>query len=316
MNRNEFPKTRADGSTAPVFSRPSKSDAPSEPTTFTYKTAGDCEIKLDAYGSDPGVKKPVMVYIHGGALITGSRKTTRKWLNPQSSHVLVSIDYRLAPETKLPAIIEDLQDALRWVRQKGSGLLNIDPEKLVVAGESAGGYLTLMSGFWVEPRPKALISISGYGNIVGTWYSRPSEFYLHDRAPITKEEACQYLSSTCVSERMSSQSQFYYYCRQKGIWPQEVAGHDPDSEAQWFEPYCPVRNISAKYPPTVLIHGTADTDVPWDESDAMDKALTLYQVPHKFISVPGAGHALQDVAENDKARIFEETMAFVKQHME
>jgi acetyl esterase/lipase len=90
VNRSESQKKLAGGSAAAVFSESSKSDAPGEPTTFTYETAGDCEIKLDAHGSDPSVRKPVMVYIHGGALITGSRKTTRKWLNPQPSHVLVS----------------------------------------------------------------------------------------------------------------------------------------------------------------------------------------------------------------------------------
>ena len=105
------------------------------------------------------------------------------------------------------------------------------------------------------------------------------------------------------------------YCRQKGIWPQEVAGYDPDSEPKWFERYCTLRNVSAKHPPTVLIHGTADTDVPYEESDAMDKALPRHDAPHKFISVPGAGHALH-VPENDRMRVFQETRAFVKEHLQ
>lgn len=270
-------------------------------------------MQLDAYDSDPKVKKQVYVYIHGGALITGSRKTIPKWLNPRGEKVLISIDYRLAPETKLPAIIEDVQDAFRWVHKQGPSLLNIDPSNIVVAGESAGGYLTLMTGFCVKPQPKALLSVSGYGNIIGTWYSRPSDFYLHDRPEVTKEEAYKYISSTPISERIGSHSQFYYYCRQKGIWPQEVAGHDPHREAAWFKPYCPVQNVTAKYPPTVLIHGTADTDVPWDESDAMDKVLTKAQVPHKFLSVPGGSHGISNIPEDKRMAIFSEALAFVKQ---
>jgi acetyl esterase/lipase len=309
VSRNQHAETQAAGSGLPVT--PSGS---TEPMTFTYKTLGDCEIKLDFWGVESDARKPVMLYIHGGGLIMGTRKTIRPWFNPQASHVLVSIDYRLAPETKLPAIIEDLQDAIRWVRQKGPELFNVDLEKLVVAGESAGGYLTLMSGFCVEPRPKALVTISGYGDITGTWYSRPSEFYLRGRALITKDEAYQHITSTCVSERPNNHSQFYFYCRQQGIWPREVAGHDPDTEASWFRPYCPVRNVSADYPPTVLIHGTADNDVPWDESDALDKVLIRHQVPHKFISVPGGSHALHNVSDDDKARIFAEVMTFVAQH--
>ena len=173
MNRHEFLKTLAAGATSLLVPRWMWGDEPPEAKTFTYKTAGGCDIKLDAFGSDPNVRKPVIVHIHGGALMIGSRKGVPKWLNPQGDHVVISIDYRLAPETKLPAIIEDVQDAFRWIHKQGPQLLNIDAEKLVVEGESAGGYLTLMTGFCIKPRPKALIAVSGYGGIVGPWYSRP-----------------------------------------------------------------------------------------------------------------------------------------------
>jgi acetyl esterase/lipase len=314
VNRNEFLKTMAAGTAALVLPRWARSDAPSEPKTFTYKTAGGCDIQLDAFGSDASVKKPVIVNIHGGALILGLRKDPPKWLNRQGDHVLISIDYRLAPETKLPQIIEDVQDAFRWIHHKGPELLNIDTENLVVAGGSAGGYLTLMTGFCIKPRPKALISVSGYGNIIGTWYSRPDAFYL--RQPrVSKEEALASVGTTCVTQGPQPRSKFYLYCRQNGLWPQEVAGHNPDSEAKWFDRYCPVRNVSAKYPPTVLIHGTADTDVPYEESDAMDEALIHFKVPHKFLSVPNAGHGISGIPEADRRRIYDEALAFVKAHV-
>ena len=118
MNRHEFLKTMAVGAASLLVPRWTWSDEPPEAKTFTYKTAGGCDIKLDAFGSDPNVRKPVIVHIHGGALIIGSRKGAPKWLNPQSDHVVISIDYRLAPETKLPEIIEDVQDAFRLDSQE------------------------------------------------------------------------------------------------------------------------------------------------------------------------------------------------------
>jgi acetyl esterase/lipase len=314
MIRREFLRSAAAGTATVLASRRCWADQPPEATTFTYKTSGGCDIKLDAYGSDPNVRKPVIVHIHGGALIIGSRKGVPKWLNPQNDRVVISIDYRLAPETKLPAIIEDVQDAFAWIHKQGPQLLNIDTDKLVVVGGSAGGYLTLMTGFCLKPRPKALIALSGYGDITSPWYSRPDAYYLQ-QPHVSKEDADAAVGSSCVSEGKGSRGKFYLYCRQNGIWPQAVTGHDPDTEPRWFDPYCPVRNVSGEYPPTVLIHGTADTDVPYAESDAMDKALAHFQVPHKFIAVPGGGHVLYGVAPAERAQIYDEALAFVEEHV-
>jgi len=314
MNRQEFLKALAAATASLLVPRWSWGDQTPEVKTFTYKTAGGCDIKLDAYGSDPEVKKPVIVHIHGGALIIGSRKSPPMWVNPQGDHVLISIDYRLAPETKLPAIIEDVQDAFRWVHQKGPQLLNIDPRNLVAVGESAGGYLTLMTGFCVNPRPRVLIANAGYGTLDSPWYTRPSEHY-RQQPLVSQEEAYATVGTVCVSEGPGTRGRFYLYCRQNGIWPQQVTGHNPDTEPRWFDRYCPARNVSAKYPPTVLIHGTADTDVPYEESVGMDKALTKFNVPHKFITVPGGQHVLGGVSDADKARIYAETLEFVKEHV-
>ena len=124
-----------------------------------------------------------------GRLIVGSRDVLdfaplREQLNRylKAGYTVVSIDYRLAPETKLDGIIEDLKDAFKWVRAKGPAEFRIDPDRLAVVGGSAGGYLTLMSGFCVEPRPKALVSFYGYGDIIGDWNKRPDKHYSKEKA--------------------------------------------------------------------------------------------------------------------------------------
>ena len=90
----------------------------------------------------------------------------------------------------------------------------------------------------------------------------------------------------------SNRSRFYLYCRQQGLWPREVAGHDPDAEPRAFDPFCPLRNVTAAYPPTLLIHGTKDTDVPYEQSELMDRELTRKGVEHELITVPGGSHGL------------------------
>jgi acetyl esterase/lipase len=131
-----------------------------------------------------------MIWIHGGALIIGDRSWIDRllwYVYQQAGFVIVSIDYRLAPETKLPDIIQDLRDAYAWVREKGPTLFRIDPTSIAVSGESAGGYLTLMRGFRLTPPPKVLVSFWGYGDIIGNWYSRPDPFYSKVSA-VSKEQ--------------------------------------------------------------------------------------------------------------------------------
>ena len=128
--------------------------------TYTYKQVGDLEIQADVFRADDDEIRPVVVWIHGGALIVGGRGSVPgrlKELCRSEGYALISLDYRLAPEVKLPAIIEDVKDAFRWIREKGPTLLKVDPSKLVVTGGSAGGYLTMMTGICVEPDRKRVV---------------------------------------------------------------------------------------------------------------------------------------------------------------
>src|SRR5262245_38093426 len=115
----------------------------------TFKTVGELKIQADVYRPDDSTVRPVVVWIHGGALIMGNRKSVPQNLLDlcrTEGYALVSIDYRLAPEVKLPEIIVDVEDAFRWIRGDGAKEYHLDPDRVVVTGGSAGGYLTLMTG--------------------------------------------------------------------------------------------------------------------------------------------------------------------------
>jgi len=216
--------------------------------TYVYKRVNDCEIKADVYRPQQDGVRAAILYIHGGALILGHRGGIRhaslsRYL--QAGFVVVSIDYRLAPETKLAGIVEDVEGAYRWVRREGPSLFKIDPDRVAVVGHSAGGYLTLMAGFRFQPRPKALVSFYGYGDIVGDWYSRPDPFYL--REPLVSwDSALAAVGKREISEPVESQKRgpFYLYCRQQGLWPKEVVGLDPAAGRSQFDRFCPVQNVT------------------------------------------------------------------------
>lgn len=297
-----------------------------EPTfskkTHTYKTVGDVSIQADVHRAEDEVARPVVVWIHGGALINGSKNSVPKPLLDlcrQEGYALVSLDYRLAPEVKLPAIIEDIQDAFRWLRESGPKQLHIDAERIVVTGGSAGGYLTLMTGICVKPRPLALVAYWGYGDVDGDWYTKPSEHYRKTVPLINPDEVIGAVGGkvlTCTDAAAGKgRSRFYLYLRQNGLWTKEVTGFDPTKDRAKLDPYCPVRNVTAEYPPTLLIHGTEDTDVPYELSSAMAKELAAHKVVHELVTVKGAGHGLSGGDKKLIDAANEKAAAFVREHL-
>lgn len=288
-------------------------------STHTYKTVGDLKIQADVYRKSDDVVRPAIFWIHGGALIMGNRRglnhvQAEKYLN--AGYVIISVDYRLAPQVKVKQIIEDIEDAYRWVRTEGPKLFRIDPDRIAVIGHSAGGYLTLMSGFVLKPSPRAVVSFYGYGDIAGTWYSKPDPFY--NRQPsVTKEEAYQAVGNRVISDDQSGKrGRFYLYCRQQGLWPQEVAGYDPVTEPTRFDPFCPLQNVTKDYPPTLLLHGDSDTDVPYEQSVMMAKELEHNGVPSELITMQGRGHGFDAKMEDPEiSATFEHVLKFLNQWM-
>ena len=78
----------------------------------------------------------------------------------------------------------------------------------------------------------------------------------------------------------------------------------------------PLVNVSAKYPPTILIHGDQDTDVPHEQSVLMAAELKKHGVEHKLLSIAGAEHGLAgaDKAVSDEA--YKATVAFLREHLD
>lgn len=290
--------------------------------TYAYKTVGSLEIRTDVYRGDSDLERPVVVWIHGGALINGHRESINRRLNDAflaAGYIVVSIDYRLAPETKLPEIIQDVEDAFRWIREKGPGLFHADPNRIAVVGGSAGGYLTLTAGFRVKPRPVALVALWGYGDLVGPWYSSPSPHPRHHGIKLTREEAFRQVGGQPVSDardRRGDGGAFYQFCRQQGLWPKAVSGWDPHAEQTKFVPYMPVRNVTPDYPPTLLIHGEKDTDVPCEQSTMMADELRRNQVEHRLVTIADAEHGLAggDPAKVDEA--YRLAVDFVRKHLD
>jgi len=103
---------------------------------------GDIPVRVYVPTTEPG-PRPVLVYFHGGGWVIGDLEThdsTVRALASGSGATVVSVDYRLAPEHPFPAPLDDCLAAVRWVADHGAEI-DVDPARLAVAGDSAGGNL-------------------------------------------------------------------------------------------------------------------------------------------------------------------------------
>src|SRR5262249_37558334 len=110
MQRRHFLRVLAATTAGPALSSFLNADDQSiAKKTYVFKTVGACPIKADVYGVSGTAPRPVVIWIHGGALIMGDRGGIDRRIRDrllEAGYTVVSIDYRLAPETKLPAIWE------------------------------------------------------------------------------------------------------------------------------------------------------------------------------------------------------------------
>ena len=101
------------------------------------------EIPIRVYASEEGVGRVGLVYLHGGGFVLGNLEThdaVCRALAKESGAVVIAVDYRLAPEHRFPAGLEDAYAATLWVVGNAKRL-GIDARRVVVSGDSAGGTL-------------------------------------------------------------------------------------------------------------------------------------------------------------------------------
>src|SRR4051812_13142824 len=112
------------------------------------------EIPVRIYRPEGSGPFPVLVYYHGGGWVIGSLDSvdsTCRMLCNRAQCVVVSVDYRLAPEHKFPAAADDCYAATKWVANHAAEL-NADPDRLAVGGDSAGGNLAAVMTLMARDR--------------------------------------------------------------------------------------------------------------------------------------------------------------------
>ena len=94
-----------------------------------------------------GEKRPLLVWVCGGAWMTMERSAHLPWLMnfARSGYVIASVEYRLSNCSHFPSQLEDVKKGIRFLKAH-AGEFGIDPEKVIIGGESAGAHLACMAG--------------------------------------------------------------------------------------------------------------------------------------------------------------------------
>lgn len=158
------------------FARPVKDSLPAGVTAFrdvVYATLpntpyGKRDLHVDIFKPEKAGKYPALVLIHGGGWRAGdkSMETPMAQAIAAKGFVTVAVEYQLSLEAKYPAAVHNIKAAIRWLRANAE-TYNIDPQKIVISGESAGGQLAMLVGMTsgVE-KFEGNMGITGYSSAV------------------------------------------------------------------------------------------------------------------------------------------------------
>lgn len=176
-----------------------------------------------------GPSAPAMVYIHGGGFVLFSLDTHDRLMREYAQRggfVVIGVDYPLAPEAKYPVALDRITAFLLWLAENGAEL-GIDPNRLAVAGDSAGGNLAVAASMHLRDtgRPDIVKAIlSNYGGFSGRFSDEAEARHGGPGAILNREEA-------------------------EGFWR-----HYLNSPADLDDPYaCPILGDPTGLPPTLLI---------------------------------------------------------------
>ncbi|ORZ09861.1 lipase [Absidia repens] len=247
------------------------------PTTADNGTGNIKLTILRPVGSENEIL-PVAVYLHGGGWMFGSLRSTEKFIKDVvvKAHIaVVYVEYTLSPEVRHPVAIEECYSSILWVHENAVSL-NVDPSKLTVFGDSAGGNMTAVTSILLKQR--------GHGDVVhGQILIYPSTAYIrHDNESFKDYGNGDY---TLSKEDMRYFATHYYGDEHK----RQVNGHWIYGPEQINAAPLVATDDELKGLPRCLTL-TAECDVLCDEGEEYARRLTAVGVDSCAVRVIGAIH--------------------------
>jgi acetyl esterase/lipase len=239
---------------------------PLESPGLVYYRAGNIDLKLSVItpGSET-VVRPTVVYIHGGGWVHYTKDNMIFKLLPYLAQGMdaVNVDYRQANQARAPAAVEDCRCALHWVFTNATKY-GFDTQRLIVAGESAGGHLALMTGMLTET--------AGFDDACA---------FTVGQQPVRVAAIVNFFGVADVTQLLTPPHE--------QSWALEWLAGVPNRD-ELAKRLSPLTYVRPNLPPIITVHGTADTAIPYDQAVRLHKALEEAAVPNELITIPNGGH--------------------------
>jgi acetyl esterase/lipase len=232
-------------------------------TDVEYGTATGESLKLDAYIPDGGGPFPAVILVHGGGWNAGDKSGGPKkgYMAPmheplqKAGFAWFSINYRLAPKHPYPACIEDVEMAIRWVKANAAKY-HLDPRRIALSGESAGGHLVQLALVRMTDATRVAAVVPFYGR-------------------------CDLVTGEKPGEEMRTNL------------AQLIGRKNFDAEAEKImRGASPLFHLKRSLPPVLLVHGTADQSVPYEQSVAWEKRSRELGLACDLITIKDGVHGM------------------------
>ena len=243
-------------------------------------------LSLDLYCTGSSQPAPVLIYLHGGAWITGLRDETPERLRNLAAKgiAVVSIDYDFVQDAAFPAQLNNIKDALTWVTAN-AGEYDLDPQRVALGGASAGGHLATISGLLLTEAGPSADAAARIRAIVALF----TNFDLTSARPKPVPDS----GFTVPAFIANSPIPAYF----GGTPPtparrQALLAGVPEEELndETLADLSPIARLHANTPPLLIMHGTSDGVAPVTQSTNFHDRAQRLGLRAELRLVDGANH--------------------------
>jgi len=228
-------------------------------------------LKLDAIMPKSKGPHPAIVYVHGGGFTGGDKKDYDRGATAplmERGWGVISVNYRLAPKYPFPAATDDVEAGIHYIKTHATEL-DVDPNRLVLMGISAGGHLVSFVGVKHRPenRVAAVVPFCGEHDLV---------FRLQEDPCMMDGRIVPRSHGGCLSGGLSA------FLNITEVTPEALAGIAREAS--------PVTYVNKEMPPYLMVHGTRDFACPFDQALLMQEAMKKAGRECTMLAMFGAGH--------------------------